>query len=42
MERELNVHWMELVDGVGWGNTLLAAQLLRHFLPHRIPRGGLC
>jgi THO complex subunit 5 len=29
MERELNVHWMELVDGVGWGNTLLAAQLLR-------------
>jgi hypothetical protein len=29
MERELNVHWLELVDGVGWGNTLLAAQLLR-------------
>lgn len=29
MERELNVHWMELVGGVGWGNTLLAAQLLQ-------------
>jgi len=29
MERELNVHWMELVGGVGWGNTFLAAQLLR-------------
>ncbi|XP_069688990.1 THO complex subunit 5 homolog isoform X2 [Periplaneta americana] len=29
MERELNVYWMELVGGVGWGNTLLAAQLLR-------------
>jgi hypothetical protein len=29
MERELNVYWMELVGGVGWGNTLLAAQLLQ-------------
>ncbi|PSN46673.1 THO complex subunit 5 [Blattella germanica] len=29
MERELNVHWMELVGGVGWGNTLLASQLFR-------------
>jgi hypothetical protein len=29
MERELNVHWMELVVGVGWGNNLLAAQLLQ-------------
>ena len=29
MECELNVYWKELVEGVGWGNTLLAAQLFR-------------
>ncbi|XP_068085628.1 THO complex subunit 5 homolog [Anabrus simplex] len=29
MERELNVHWKELVQTLGWGHALLACQLMR-------------
>ena len=29
MEKEVNVHWRELISGPGWGWGLLSAQMMR-------------